>query len=252
MASRKMSTEGGEASTSVATFSAKAQLQPLVHECDDSWTWDTKQKSHEVQLSGPRQSIAHFHPQWSNGTAGVRGTRRLNGGRFYWEINLSNRIFGTSMMFGVGTQLARLHVYDFVNLLGENSHSWGLSHKGVLCHAGKRRQYTNPFRENTATTIGIYFDGLKGTLTYYKDGVSLGTAFEGITQGELGEEQLYPMVCSTAGKSEMALGVMKREFFSLQDRCRAIVLQHLTREEQIDELELPRCLKRFISEGLYD
>ena len=37
-----------------------------------------------------------------------------------------------------------------------------------------------------------------------------------------------------------------------QDRCRATVLRHLTREEQIDELELPRCLKRFISEGLED
>ena len=33
------------------------------------------------------QRIAHFHPNWSNGTAGVRGTRILNGGRFYWEVN---------------------------------------------------------------------------------------------------------------------------------------------------------------------
>ena len=73
-------------------------------------------------------------------------------------------------------------------------------------------------RENVATTIGIYFDGLKGTLTYYKDGVSLGTAFEGLTQGELGDEPLYPIVCSTAAKTEMALGVMKREFLSLQGR----------------------------------
>ena len=122
------------------------------------------------------------------------------------------------MMFGVGTHSARLHVDAFVNMLGEDSRSWGLSHKGFLWHAGKQRQYTNPFRENTATTIGIYFDGLKGTLTYYKDGVSLGTAFEGLTQSELGDEPLYPIVCSTAAKTEMALGVMKREFLSLQGR----------------------------------
>ena len=85
-ASRKMSAEGDEAaaaSASEATPSAEAQpVQPLVHACEDSWTWDTKQRSHEVRLSGPRQRIAHFHPNWSNGTAGVRGTRRLNGGRF--------------------------------------------------------------------------------------------------------------------------------------------------------------------------
>ena len=68
-------------------------------------------------------------------------------------------------------------------------------------------------RENVATTIGIYFDGCNGTLTYYKDGACLGRAFSGLAEVE---EPLYPIVCSTAAKTEMALGVMKREFFSLQ------------------------------------
>ena len=53
-------------------------------------------------MHGPNQRIAYFHPNFSYGTAGVRGTRILNGGRFYWEINVSQRIFGTSMMFGIG------------------------------------------------------------------------------------------------------------------------------------------------------
>ena len=48
----------------------------------------------------------------------------------------------------------------------------------------------------------------------------------------------------------MALGVTKREFVSIQDRCRAVILRHLSHEDQIEELELPRTLKRFISEGL--
>ena len=69
----------------VSTSSSEPQqlppTQPLAHACEDSWTWDTKEKSHEVRLSGPRHRIAHFHPNWSNGTAGVRGTRKLNGGR---------------------------------------------------------------------------------------------------------------------------------------------------------------------------
>ena len=55
-----------------------------------------------MELHGPNQRIAYFHPNFSYGTAGVRGTRILNGGRFYWEINMSERIFGTSMMFGIG------------------------------------------------------------------------------------------------------------------------------------------------------
>ena len=37
---------------------------------------------------------------------------------------------------------------------------------------------------------------------------------------------------------------------SLQDRCRATVLSHLTHEEQIDQLKLPLRIKHFISEGL--
>eukprot|EP00091_Calanus_sinicus_P013703 TRINITY_DN30428_c0_g1_i1.p1 TRINITY_DN30428_c0_g1~~TRINITY_DN30428_c0_g1_i1.p1 ORF type:complete len:123 (-),score=12.43 TRINITY_DN30428_c0_g1_i1:24-392(-) len=90
------------------------------------------------------ERIAHFHPNWSNGTAGVRGTRVLNGGRFYWEINVSQRIFGTSMMFGIGTRKARLHVDAFVNMLGEDENSWGLSHKGLLWHGGHHNNTSSP------------------------------------------------------------------------------------------------------------
>ena len=64
---------------------------PLKYGCEDHWSWNKNDKSHEVRLYGPKQRIAHFHPNWSNGTAGVRGTRILNGGRFYWEINVSQR-----------------------------------------------------------------------------------------------------------------------------------------------------------------
>lgn len=215
----------------------------------DCWTWNLKDKSHEVRLSGPNNRIARFHPNWSNGTAGVRGTRVLNGGRFYWEIEVSQRIFGTSMMFGVGTKSARLHVDAFVNMIGEDERSWGLSHKGMLWHAHNARPYTKPFRENVETTIGVYFDGLEGTLTYFKDGLNLGVAFSGLNDVS---EPLYPMVCSTAAKTEMALGVTKREFHSLQDRCRSVVVRHLTREEDIEALELPRSLKKFISECYQD
>ena len=68
---------------------------PLASGCDDNWTWNLKDKSHEVRLRGPKNRIAHFHPNWSNGTAGVRGTKILNQGRYYWELNVSQRIFGT-------------------------------------------------------------------------------------------------------------------------------------------------------------
>lgn len=219
---------------------------PLHNFCSDNWSWNKRDKSHEVRLHGANGRTAHFHPNWSNGTAGVRGTRILNRGRYYWEINVTQRIFGTSMMFGIGTKKARLHIDAFVNMLGEDEHGWGLSHKGLLWHNGKWRQYAKPFRENEATTVGLLFDGIKGTLAYYKDGNSLGVAF---TDLHLVKDELYPVVCSTAAKTEMELGITKREFGSLQDRCRALILKLLRNENDICELLLPKPLKMYLTEG---
>jgi len=60
-------------------------------------------------------------------------------GRWMWchQILVSRRLFGTSLMFGVASTSARLHVDAFVNLLGEDQHSWALSHKGSLWHRGR-------------------------------------------------------------------------------------------------------------------
>ena len=215
-------------------------------ECDDKWTWNKYDKSHEVRLSGGHLHIAHFHPNWSNGTAGVRGTRILNYGRHYWEVRVSQRIFGTSMMFGVGTKRSRLHIDAFVNMLGEDDQSWGLSHKGLLWHNGRWRQYTKAFRENEATVVGMLFDWFQGTITYYKDGQSLGVAFTGLNKVD---EDLYPTICSTAAKTEMSLGVTKRSFYSLQDRCRVVIASRLKSDKQVDSLPLPNRTKHYIKDA---
>jgi SPRY domain-containing SOCS box protein 3 len=220
---------------------------PLREGCPEHWIWDKRDKSHEVRLFGPRHHIAHFHPNWSNGTAGVRGTESLNRSVHYWEIHISQRIFGTSMMFGIGTKNARLHVDSFVNLLGEDCESWGLSHKGLIWHNGKWRQYTKGFRENESTTIGMLFDGFQGTLTYFKDSICLGVAFTGLNRVQ---QELYPIVCSTAAKTEMTLGVTLRGFTSLQDRCRAMITRYVHEHEEVDDLPLPNKIKSYIKEAM--
>ncbi|OWF46173.1 SPRY domain-containing SOCS box protein 3-like [Mizuhopecten yessoensis] len=212
---------------------------------EEQWTWNKKDKSHEVRLYGTKFQTAHFHPNWSNGTAGVRGSQVLNDGRHYWEIKVSQRIFGTSMMFGVGTRRARLHVDAFVNMLGEDGQSWGLSHKGLLWHSGRWRQYTTPFKENEATVVGMLFDGNEGTLSFFKDGTYLGVAFSGLNEIE---EELFPIVCSTAAKTEMTLGVRRRGYVSLQDRCRATILSKVKQNNDIDNLPLPRRIKSFLKD----
>lgn len=230
---------------------------PLKHGCEDYWTWNRHDRSHEVQIYGRGSNascLAYFHPNWSSGTAAVRGTRVLNNGRYYWELELSQRIFGTSMMFGIATRKARLHADAFVNLIGEDENGWGLSHKGRVFHAGKWAYYTKPFKENVATTVGILFDGIAGTVTFYKDGVCLGVAFKGLHKIR---ENLYPIVSSTAAKTQMTLTVMKRDFVNLQDRCRAVIVSHLTSHKDLDRLavepeqQIPPTIKRYLAEAMH-
>ncbi|CAN8026187.1 unnamed protein product [Ixodes persulcatus] len=208
---------------------------------DESWVWNSNHKSSEVSLLGPRR--AQFHPQWSSGTAGVRGVRPLpRGRRAYWEVRVSQRVFGTSMMWGLCTARARLHADAFVDLLGQDQHGWGLSHKGLVWHAGRWRAFTRPFRENQATVVGMLFDGRRGTLTYYKDGRCLGVAFRDL---HLVGEPLYPAACSTAAKTEMSLANARRDFAGLQDRCRAVILRHAG-PDAIRQLRLPPRLERYL------
>ncbi|XP_037927870.1 SPRY domain-containing SOCS box protein 3 [Teleopsis dalmanni] len=222
---------------------------PLEHGCEDNWTWSKRHRSKEVVLSGPNNRTVFFHPNWSKGTAGVQGKRPLNNGRFYWELHVSRRVFGTSIMFGIGTKSCRLHASSFRNMLGENEHGWGLSHKGVLWHKGVALLYTKRFKENHATVIGVLFDGIEGTLTYYKDGKCLGVAFRGLDKIK---EPLYPIVCSTAAKTEMTLKCARRDFVNLQDRCRAEVIKHIKSREDLPELKLPSIITAYLSEAFND
>ncbi|EEB20512.1 SPRY domain-containing SOCS box protein, putative, partial [Pediculus humanus corporis] len=124
---------------------------------------------------------------------------------------------------------------------------WGLSHKGLLWHGGKWSPFTKPFRENEPTTIGILFDGVAGTLTYYKDGQNLGVAFRGLHKCT---EPLYPFVCSTAAKTEMILNEQRREFVNLQDRCRNIIVKRVKSIELLENLHLPQKIFEYLAEAL--
>ncbi|XP_059221826.1 SPRY domain-containing SOCS box protein 3 [Stomoxys calcitrans] len=220
---------------------------PLENGCEDTWTWSRRHRSKETVLSGPNERTVHFHPNWSKGTAGVVGKRTLNNGRFYWELHVSQRIFGTSIMFGIGTRKARLHANSFRNMLGENEHGWGLSHKGVLWHKGIALIYTDRFKENQATVVGLLFDGIEGTLTYYKDGECLGVAFRGLDKIK---EPLYPIVCSTAAKTEMTLKSTRSEIGHLQDMCRAEVMKHIRTRHDLTKLKLPSIITNYLSEAI--
>lgn len=150
-------------------------------------------------------------------------------------------------MFGVGTDEVRLHANKFVNMLGEDENGWGLSHKGLLWHSGVGFNFTKRFIENQATKIGLLFDGINGTLTYYKDGKCLGVAFRGLNK--IGKS-LYPIVTSTAAKTEMVVAETRRDFVNLQDRCRAEILKRIRNKSDIDKLELPYVITCYLADAM--
>ena len=201
----------------------------------------------QVKIDGPDNSVAIFHPLWSNGTAAIRCSRPINRNRSkcYWEVTVKDRLFGTSMMVGVCTSKARLQCDSFINLIGEDENGWGLSHKGLLWHSGQWQVYTQPFRENRTTVIGCLYDGLVGTLTFYKDGVNLGLAF---TNLHLVRENLFPCVSSTAAKTQFHLSELRREFCNLQERCRSVIREHLYDDTQLKSLHasLPHRILSFL------
>ena len=65
---------------------------------DFSWVWEEENKSSDVVLQNNNSEV-YFHPDYSCGTAAVRGKRQLREGEeHYWEVKLSSAVYGTDMV----------------------------------------------------------------------------------------------------------------------------------------------------------
>lgn len=227
-------------------FTGKLSSQPIedsesFHPWSDTfheqWVWSSEDKSPSVYLC-LNNKVACFYIDpviESTGTAGVRGTKAFSHGQHYWEVKLSS-VFGTSMMIGVGTKEALLQTadFEFVDLIGRDDQSWGLSYKGKVWHNGQYRSYCEPFYDSTV--IGVLLDMDAGTLSYFKNGRSLGLAFTGLCNKA---SELYPIISSTSTLSEIELCDSTCRYVSLQDQCRMTITK-LVGKDQIDYLPLPR------------
>ena len=60
----------------------------LTHYCPHPWTWDVDSRSPDaVVVNSTDRRTVLFHPSWSNGTAGIRGTKPLDSDSvYYWEV----------------------------------------------------------------------------------------------------------------------------------------------------------------------
>ena len=244
---------------------------PLANGCPDYYGWDITMSRkvftqsffepafHEGRCQHPTVKL---NAVWSRGATAILATKRLPyDGQAYWETTITGESLGSSTQVGIATPQATLRSNNYVNLLGIDRHSWALDQMGNLQHNGVVKSYSRPWEERygrTCVTIGTLFNGCKGTLTYYINGVCLGQAFEGLTK-ELGD--IFPAVSTTRTNHRISLHNLRRNYVNLQDRARSVVLANLQdglvacacyhpcQEGVINKLPLPAVLKTYVSQG---
>lgn len=66
------------------------------------------------------------------------------------------------------------------------------------------------------------------------------------------QEFLYPIVCSTAAKTEVILTGTRRDFANLQDRCRAEICKLVHSRRELCHLKLPNVITSYLADGVID
>jgi hypothetical protein len=103
----------------------------------------------------------------------TRGTFGVSSGKWYWEATLGN----TKANVGIATSAASLNSYC-------GSDAFGFSYYSVTGQKINNGTLTSyGASSTTGDVIGIAFDADAGTLTFYKNNTSQGTAFTGLTSG---------------------------------------------------------------------
>lgn len=143
-------------------------------------TWNPSDKYSGVILSGgdliaTNDGVSQNEP--------VRATVGKSAGLWYWEITGANNV-------GISTTALTMVAGNYP---GAASGSYGYNKTGIRISNGSSAAYGTTF--SPSDVIGIALDLSAGTLTFYKNGVSQGVAYSGLSG------TFYP-TCSVFGTSE--------------------------------------------------
>lgn len=205
-------------------------------------SWDTVTKSEFATISQDSKTVLFFDGLESKGTAGARLTIPVTDGSFYFEFKVGEPLFGTAVMFGLGTEDIRLSFgnYNYVPLIGMDQNGWGLSYKGTVWHNGKYKKFCDAFFDEN-TCIGMMYHNKK--IHYFIDGVYKGVAFENVDSNG---KQLYPMVSSSAADTVIELTEACKLNYSLRDLC-AFKVKNLFKND-FQKLDIPKSLILFLAQ----
>ncbi|KAK5984233.1 SPRY domain-containing SOCS box protein 3 [Trichostrongylus colubriformis] len=202
----------------------------------DSWPFSKESTNLEAAIWG---NEVLFHPVYAFGTAGIRGAKQLTATSIvYWDTRVCQHLFGTSIMFGVGTKYASTRARSqFVDLLGDDEHSYGLNQKGLVRHCGIEVAVCEPLPYRDCV-VGILFDGPGRKISFYRNGEYLCTPFTDIDVSE----PLYPMVSSTAQQSRFIIENQSCLYVAHTLTESALMKIHAMSGASYARLPLPRTL----------
>lgn len=113
----------------------------------------------------------------ASGWVSARSTMGLSSGKWYWEVTATANSGTFYCMVGVALNSATLADYFAASTTG-----WAYSaHDGGKYNNASYTAYGSTW--TTGDVIGIAFDADAGTLTFYKNNTSQGTAYTGLTSG---------------------------------------------------------------------
>jgi len=113
-------------------------------------------------------------------TTVVLATIGVSSGKWYWEYVQTSSSGADLCLSGLARDNVTLTAVQ--SYLGMDANGWGYYGTGWTYHnAVANQSYGDPYGTNDV--IGVAFDADVGTLVFYKNGVSQGTAFTGLTSG---------------------------------------------------------------------
>lgn len=126
-----------------------------------------------------------------SGFGNSRSTIGVSSGKWYWEVtavSATNNVY----MIGVSNSSATM-----TNYFGSDANGWGyFGNNGQKYNSGSGTAYGATYTANDV--IGVALDMNAGTLTFYKNGTSQGTAFTGLTG------TLFPAISDGNGTTDSA------------------------------------------------
>lgn len=220
--------------------------------CKQSYRYRFFVPINKVQIKGPEISLSYKQPLVGTQCVLVHGQTSLNRRQWFWEIETTG-LRENACVWGIGKKKEQCHSYDHQIGQGE---SWGMDNYGFLLAGNNYGLPASvPNRELRSKKVQILFDGVLGTLTYFREGKKVGVR-SSLSHLDLITSPLYPCISMTHTTHDRE-SIIKAKFINVRVQfpplthlARKAIIPYLKRKKSVSQLELPICLRKFLIAGL--